>query len=178
MTVYIEYAFLENFLLDGALLWLASKGARTPITKGRWLLAALIGGIFAILYPLLRLTPFLGILLKISVGMLLCLFAVGRLYGKKAWGKYTLFAALFFVLSFFFGGAIGGIVQEGKGKYIKALVTPLAFLLLSIFSRCRFCKLYKKSAILRNVYTCVVTNGGKSVTAQGFYDSGNIALFL
>ena len=71
MTVYIEYAFLQNFFLDGALVWLSLKGSKTPVKGRRIALSALVGGVFAVLYPLLGLTKWLGLTLKISVGVLL-----------------------------------------------------------------------------------------------------------
>ena len=33
MEIYIEYAFIENFLFDGILLYLALKGSKTPVKR-------------------------------------------------------------------------------------------------------------------------------------------------
>ena len=175
MTVYIEYAFLQNFFLDGVLLWLTSKATKTPITRWKLLVSSLFGGIFAVVYPLLRLPTILGLLLKISAGCFLCLLVFGRLQGKKEWGRYALFTSLFFLLSFLYGGALSSITQGNTIKHVKTLVTPLGFLLLTVFCTCAFKKLYIRSTILRKVYTCEMISGEKRIKAQGFYDSGNVA---
>ena len=50
MVVYWEYAFLENFLLDGLLLFLAVKCARGRAGVFNLLLAAGVGAAEAILF--------------------------------------------------------------------------------------------------------------------------------
>ena len=175
MTVYIEYAFLQNLLLDGVLLWLSYKGTKTPFKWGRYAFATLFGAVFAVIYPLLRLTGVLGIILKISSGCFLCLLAFGNLRGKKEWGRYTLFTAIFFSLSFLFGGALNSIAQGLSKNTVRTVLTPLSFLCLSILCTYLFKRLYKKKAIWRFIYECTVASNNKSITILGFFDSGNTA---
>ena len=175
MTVYIEYAFLQNLLLDGVLLWLSYKGTKTPFGWGRYAFATLFGALFAVVYPLLRLPDFLGLLLKISSGCLLCLLAVGKVKSGKEWGRYTLFTAIFFSLSFLFGGALNIISQGLSINVMRGIVTPLGFVGLSILCIYIFRRLYKKKKIWRFIYECELRNGKKSITALGFFDSGNSA---
>lgn len=175
MTVYIEYAFLQNFLLDGALVWLSLKGSKTPVRKRKILLSALFGGVFAVVYPLLGLREVLGLVLKLASGVLLCMLAFGRLKSKREWGRFGVFTALFFALSFAFGGAIFSGAQFFSGEWIKRVLTPLCFLLLALISLLLFQKLYKKRAVWRHVYECRITCEGKTISALGFLDSGNMA---
>ena len=175
MTVYIEYAFLQNFFLDGALVWLSLKGSKTPVKGRRIALSALVGGVFAVLYPLLGLTKWLGLTLKISVGVLLCMLAFGRLKGKREWGRFATFTLLFFALSFAFGGAISPLAEYFKKEWVKPLLTPICFVLLSAASLLLFQKLYKKRALWRHIYECEIISGKKSVLALGFLDCGNMA---
>ena len=175
MTVYIEYAFLQNFLLDGVLLWLSLQATKTPI-KWAWLFfAALVGGIFAVLYPLLKLPNGLGTILKLSVGCLLCMLAFGKIKGKRAWKNYALFTALFFAFSFAFGGALLGMAQGKTLKNMQNVFTPLGFALLTAIALFLIQKMYKKRALQRHIYDCKIISGEKSVMAQGFLDSGNAA---
>ena len=175
MTVYIEYAFLQNFFLDGVLIWLSSKGMKRKIKRKNLLISSLFGAIFAVVYPLLRLTSILGVLLKLSAGLLLCMLAFGKMQGEKEWKDYLLFTSLFFALSFLFGGALNGVTQGGAIRNLKTVITPLAFVFFSFTCLRCFAKLYKKRAVLRCVYDCVITNGEKSFQSQGFLDSGNAA---
>lgn len=175
MTVYIEYAFLQNLLLDGVLLWLSCKGTKTPFRWGRCAFACVFGAVFAVVYPLLRLPNFLGVILKISAGLFLCLLAFGGGKGKVPFGRYTLFTASFFSLSFLFGGALNTVAQGVSTNFMRTVITPLGFLVLSVFCLRIFKKLYKKRAIWRYIYKCEIASEGKSVQALGFFDSGNTA---
>ena len=152
MTVYIEYAFLQNLLLDGVLLWLSCKGTKTSFHRGRWAVSCLFGALFAVVYPLLQLPAFLGTVLKISAGFFLCLLAFGKVKGKKEWGRYALFSGSFFSLSFLFGGALNGVAQGFSLDVMRTVVTPLGFLGLSIFCSYLFQNLYKKRMVWRYVY--------------------------
>lgn len=175
MTVYIEYAFLQNFFLDGALIWLALKGTKTPVKGWRLFLASLIGAVFAIVYPLIKLPSGLGLILKLSVGLLLCLISFGRLKTKVERRRYALFVSLFFALSFLFGGALLSLTQGLSIKNMRSLVTPIGFAVLSIFCVALIRKMYKKSRLWRYIYTCKIISEGKSFSTLGFFDSGNAA---
>ncbi len=166
---------MQNFLLDGALVWLSLKGSKTPIKWQKILFSSLFGAVFAICYPMLGLGKALGFILKISAGILLCMLAFGRLKNKREWGRFGIFSALFFCLSFAFGGAIFSGAQYFSGEWIKTLLTPICFLLLSAASLLLIRKIYKKRAVWQHVYECKVINGEKSVSALGFLDSGNMA---
>ena len=104
MEIYVEYALIENFLVDGALLYLAMSAAKQPICLWRLALSAFAGAAFALVFPLLSLPPWLGYLLKFLVGALLCVIALKR---QKSWGRYALTVLLFYALSFCFGSSKG-----------------------------------------------------------------------
>ena len=167
MTVYIEYAFIENFLLDGALLWLALRGVKLPVRPLRILLASAVGGAFAVCFPLLALPNPLLQVLKFSVGVLLCLFAYGR---RK---NFLLFTALFFALSFLFGGALLPLLHGVKKA--REVWTPFGFALLTAILSLLLKQLYKRRITAKKLYLCVAKNGARSISALGYYDSGNTA---
>ncbi len=175
MTVYIEYAFLENFLLDGVLLWLAAKGARASF-RWRWLLlSAAVGGVFAVLYPLIRLPSWLGFILKVAVGLLLPLLALGRVKGKRAWRSYALCATFFFLLTVAFGGALLGGMQSFSRSRLPSYAVLVSFLLLACAAVVLIEKLYKRRSVYKRVYACALWYGERKIQADGFFDSGNLA---
>ena len=102
MVVYVEYALIQNFLLDGALLYLSLKGARVAFQRRNLLFAAFLGAVFAIVYPLLVLPEFLKTVLKFAVGALLCLVAFGRVKSKNEWGRYALSCFFFYLFTISF----------------------------------------------------------------------------
>ncbi len=175
MTVYIEYAFLENFLLDGALLWLSARAARVSV---RWLwltVGAAVGGSFAVAYPLMRLPSWLGTLLKIAVGLLMPMLVLGKVKTKREWRSYALCATLFFALAFAFGGALFGGMQSFSLARLPSAAIACGFFILAGVTLLLTEKLYKRRAIFKYIYECSLSYGGKTVRLRGFLDSGNRA---
>ena len=128
MEIYIEYAFLENFLYDYALLWLAFLAAQVKTRAWRLCLSAGLGGGFALLFPLLRLPSYLRAVLKLAVGAWMCMLAFGKLRGRKEWGKYGLVTILFFAFSFGFGGTLLAVYSPfSLGGKVPSLAVFLGF---------------------------------------------------
>ena len=175
MTVYIEYAFLENFVFDGGLLLLTLFALKVPIKARRVLFSALFGAFFALIYPFLHLPKVLSLLLKIAVGLALCLLAFGRVKTKKEWGRYALTALLFFALSFAYGGTLTALTSgffKGKVPSVLVLAGFLLFAaLVVVFTK----KLYEKRALYAFIYDCAILYNQRRVAVLGYLDSGNLA---
>ena len=183
MTVYIEYAFCVNFLLDGLLLYLALKCARGKICLWRIILAATLGGIEAIIFPLLSLPRLCAYLVKILGGILLIVIAV------KQGSRKTFFVATcsFFAMTFLFGGVLTAVYScfgisyvEGNGYYVES--APVAFILATagIFAVATLHGinyLYRFRKLKQSLFPCVIESGGRTVRWQGLADSGNCLLF-
>ncbi len=175
MVVYVEYAFLENFLLDGVLLWLSLFASKTPVRWGRLVLSAAIGGGFALLFPLLRISVLLALLLKISIGGLLPMLCFKRLKNKKEWGRYALSASFFFAFTFAFGGALLGGATTFSLRRLPRLVVWIGFAFFTACTLFFLVKFYQKRADYRHIYECAVIFDGKRVKGKGLWDSGNRA---
>ncbi len=173
MTVYIEYAFLQNFFLDGGLLWLSGRCVKFPLAWRRLFLAATVGGAYAVVAPLLVLPAFWTQVLQWAVGLCLPLLAVGRAQTKKEWGRYAWNALIFFALTFFFGGAMLGAIQpKGTLSFYAVAACFIALTALTLFLTETF---YQKRSVERHIYPCKVLFGQKCLRLRGFYDSGNLA---
>ncbi len=175
MTVYIEYAFLENFLLDGALLWLSLIATRTSVKPILLLVAAGLGGVFAVVFPLLSLSVWLGSILKFAVGFFLCMVAFGKICNKKQWGRYALTVAFFFTFTFSFGGALLSAVHSFSLSRLPNVAVWVGFIFLSVAALLFIAKMYKRRAVERQIYPCIVLLGEKKAQVRGFWDSGNLA---
>lgn len=174
MVVYIEYAFLQNFLFDGVLLLLAFLTSGAKIKFGRIVFSAFVGSIFALIFPFLRLPNFLLYILKISVGGLLCLLASEPLKNRKAWGRYASTSVFFYLFTFGFGGAISVFFERLPKKFplfwagiVLAVLTGISLWLIGKFRQ--------KKALYSWLYACEVIYKDKKIRAQGFLDSGNLA---
>ncbi len=172
MTVYIEYAFLENFLVDLALLWLSLKAVKEIISLPRLLFSASLGAAFAVIHPLCGFSPAMSMFVKLAVGGLLPMLCFCRIKTKKEWGRYALSVVFFYVFTFLFGGAMTAIFSSAKRRpYLfflsLALLTGLSYSLIA--------KIYQKRAVFRQIYECTLLFQEQKIKAQGFLDSGNLA---
>ncbi len=175
MTVYIEYAFLQNFLLDGVLLFLAFFALKIPLSWGRLLLSASVGGVASLAFPLLQMATPLSIIFKIAVGLLLPLLAFSKLSTKKQWGQYLWAAGFFLGLTFLFGGALTGVMQTLSLSALPFYAVLIGFLFLTFFALLLVQKWYEQKSLHALLYDCVILANGKKVKARGFWDSGNRA---
>ena len=180
MQVYIEYVFLENFFIDGALLYLALSLLKRRISYIRISVAALTGAAFAVLYPLLRLPNFLSYFLKFSMGILLVTIASKK---EKGVGRYALNAVVFFALSFLFAGmliAVYDLIEFENGYVLQklpigALLVGTAALTVGVHKGVK--AFYKRRKQARFLYECEFVSVKITVKATGYLDSGNLASF-
>ena len=183
MIVYWEYAFLENFILDGLLLYLALKCARERCYWLNLALAAGVGGTEAVVFPLMTLPVWASYLVKIAGGIVLVLIAVRR----AKWKSYLIATAAFFLMTFALGGLLVALYSffgveytEGNGFFVErapvALVLGTAgvFAVLTVLTARYF---YRYRRMKRNLFACTLTAGKKSVHITGFADSGNLLTF-
>lgn len=173
MVVYIEYAFLQNFLIDCALLRLAFYASKTPVSWKKICLSSLVGAIFALAFPLLVLPYFIEFFIKLATGALLCLLASGRLKTTKEWGRYALSCVFFFAFTFAFGGTLTALLPNFPAKTLVFA----SFALLTVFGVAFVRKLYDKRAVERFCYACEIEKGERRVSLSAFYDSGNFASY-
>lgn len=177
MTVYWEYAFAENFLLDGLLLFLSVRCAGEKPNGLRLSFAAACGGGEALLFPLLRLPLWCALAVKLLLGTLLVVLAL-----KKP-TKRTFFTALaaFFALTFGLGGAIFaldgifGLSAAGGRVPLIAIVCTAAAFAFAVAKGAR--ALYRSAGLRRALYDCRVTANGRSYRWRGLADSGNRLFF-
>lgn len=177
MQVYAEYALVENFCMDFALLFCAKAVTKNTCGYFRLSVAAALGACFAVVYPLFGLNAVWGVVVKIVSGGLLCALA-GRY--TKALG-YIKFTAVFTASTFLLGGALialfslTGANYESGGGYLLSSVPvgiPLFFAVALVIT----VKTIAKKIIAnrrQGEYACTVKIGEKQAACTGFYDSGN-----
>lgn len=178
MVVYIEYALLENFLIDFTLLFLSEKTVRMKINPFTLVLSALGGTAFAVVFPLLSIPSFWGILLKAAVGVVMCLFSARAKKGRK----YIAMIGVFYAYTFLLGGAMfalygllgveytqGGGIPSGSqfGVVASVAVSFAAFAPFLIRSA------YRQVKYIRNRCKCGLLLNGVRVETYAMLDSGN-----
>lgn len=176
MQVYAEYAFIENFCMDFALLFCAKAVTKNACGYFRLVISSAFGAIFAIVFPLFNLGAAWGTVVKIAFGGIMCA-AAGKY--TKFYG-YAKFTAVFTASTFVLGGALialfslMGASYESGGGYLLSSVPvgiPLFFaLILAIALRKIAKKLINRS---RSEVTCTLRVGESEASSPAFFDSGN-----
>lgn len=172
--VYIEYAAAENFIIDVSLLYAALKIVRRDIRPPLILISGGAGTAAAIVFPLIAFPSAVKIILKILVGILMCVIASPK--------KPAPVCAAFFVASFVIGGGISALVSlpfssEEDGAYL--IYSPPAGVIVCFASVGSAAiafgagKLYSHARIIKNSVPCEIRNGAATVKARALIDSGN-----
>ena len=185
MEIYVEYAFIENFLLDVSLYYLALKFLKFPIKIKCVLLGGLLGAIFAVCYPILKLYAFcLAEILRVGMPFVICLCSFKRGVFKNDRGRYALSVLSFYVLSFAFAGGVYGVcaIFNLDYAYVGGIIVgaPLGVCFsvgvgFFVFVKKFVKEIYKRKIKTEFFYKCELTLNGKRVRTDGFVDSGNLA---
>ncbi len=183
MVVYAEYAFLENFLLDALLLYLALKCARGRVRVWRIALAAAVGAGEALAFPVLGLPAWAAYLVKFLGGALIAVVAVSK--GSKK--TYIVTVAAFFLLTFALGGLLIAVYSffgveyaEGSGFLVERAPVGLVLGVGGLFTAggAALCgRFYRYRNEKRGLFACTLTAGKRTVKWKGFADSGNLLTF-
>ena len=179
MVVYWEYAFAENFILDGLLLYLALKCARGRVRALNLMFAAALGAVEAIVFPLLKLPVWAAYLAKFLGGVLLGIVAVSK--GTKK--TYFVVTLTFFLLTFALGGLLtaaysffGVQYVEGNGYLVERAPVGLVMGGAGLFAVATFWGarwLYRYIKVKRGLVACTLFHGGRQFQWHGLSDSGN-----
>ncbi len=180
MQVYIEYAFLDNFIIDFILLKLSLKCAKVKTNLLRLIISATVGSVLTILLSLLNFNKIFTLLLKILLGLLITF--LGGSYVKI---KDYLFGTLyFFLFTFLSGGVIIALFNLADIDYENYFILNynsiipigVTFLIVYISSK-GFTYIIEK--LISNLEKeeffrrCEITINGVKIKANGYIDSGN-----
>lgn len=183
MIVYWEYAFIENFVLDGLLLYLALKCARMKVRPVNLILAAAAGGTEGVLFPLLVLPNWCITVIKFLGGALLVVIAISK--GTRR--TYPIAIISFFFLTFALGGLLTALYSYCNIPYVKQEgyiieSAPVALVLAAAGIFTIACVhgvswLFRYRRITRQIFTCTLKAREKEVCWKAFADSGNCLFY-
>lgn len=78
MIIYIEYVIIDNMVMNSLILVLSCMTLKEKVPKLRVFISALVGTLAAIVFTLVSVPGTVALLLKILLGMVMCLIAVKR----------------------------------------------------------------------------------------------------
>ncbi len=178
--VYADLLFLINFSMDYLCLYISLKVLHRPLRVGRMLIAAALGGVYAVLSLFWELSA--GVALGLD--LLLCLLIAVIAFAEKGRPLRSLFlpAFLFLAVSMMTGGCMTAIFnllnrldlpldsigEDNISAYLFAGLAALAGL-ISLKSG----QLLSRRSAVREC-TLTVTWNGKTADFCGFADTGNL----
>lgn len=182
MEVYVEYVILDNLIMDYILLKESAIFLKEKFSKPRLIIAAAIGALGAVVFPLLKIKVQYLFLLKIALGALICFIAIN--FNKIS--SYIKFFNVFLLLTFLLGGAVIGafyllgIRLEDYGSKLSG-VLPVGLSVLFGYISVIVVKRIAKNAVNGLItdkyrYKCVIKRGLVAIKVDGYFDSGNLLI--
>lgn len=172
MTVYVEYVFIDNFVIDLLLFKTTFKITGKTVSRARLIVCALLGAIFALFYPLITENIFIITAAKILFGLFLT-FCAAKFSSAK---DYAAFTAVFMGLTFFVGGIIIGVFSlfglDYSAEYSIGLMILPVYIALSAVKRL-ITFFYRKKDLTGLIVSVEIVCGDKTVKIKGFFDTGN-----
>lgn len=179
MTVYVDVLFVTNMFINYFILLIASILAKTTHDRIRTLLASAIGGLYCVFAFTSSLTFLHNAILKTLITLVISFIA----FKFISLTHYIRCTVLLVTCGLLFGGLLYGVYFLFKptamylNNSIYFHISPLlliisitaSYIFLIIFSY-----LFKPKVLSESTnYTVTITLHGKSVSTEGFVDTGN-----
>lgn len=174
MVVYLDVLFGVNVLMDYATLLAASRLAGVRVKRLRLLLAAVAGGLYAVMSIYFTWTAFFPIRILVGAGLCAIAFADQTVFIRLC-GLYLLVSAAFAGLAAALGMATGRQLLLGAGYYAAI---PLRVLLLAGAIGYAISGVWLRGDALhgvlrREVETLTICFDGKEQVVRVLQDTGN-----
>lgn len=164
--MYIEYVFLENFIVDFFIISCTAKVLNEK--SSLYILGALLGSIVAVLCPLFTLDVLTSLVIKIFTSLMVCCLCFKMKSFKRGIFSYL----IFMMTTFIFGGATELLKQSfGQLTILMVLISGFSvFVLLKTII-----KFLNRKRVVDSFSTkVVIIDGSKKIEEVGYYDTGNL----
>lgn len=159
MSVYADVSFFMNFLFDAEILILLCKVYTKKVPRLRLFVSAFIGGLLGVF----AFIPYLEILARPPARFIIPFFMIYIVFkpfnAKEFLGQYVSFVGISFILS-------GMIHFLDLSAYSGLLIPVPVYFLVCIL----------KKNVKKKKGEVILEYKDKSITAEGFYDTGNMLL--
>ena len=169
-VIYVDALFARNAVLDYLLLLAAAALVRHPLRRGRFALAAALGGIYAAAAAVPPLRFLAGLLPALGVSLGMSLIAYGPPPGLwRCWGCFLALSAAFAGTVYALGALTG---QRG----VPFFTASPRLLLLSFGGCCAAVRFFAPRFLRareREILPVAVRLGERTVTLSALRDTGN-----
>lgn len=173
MTVYIEYIFIENLIMNYLLLYQTSSFIKERVKKIKLFLASMVGTMYVCIMLFVRLE-----ILNYTISKLLVSFVMLYIcFTPKEVKKYIKEILYFYLISIINVGSYLFVVSMFNITLSNSFVKIIVYVLGCIVVWCidkQMWKMFKMELKKQNlVYDVYVPNGNKYISYKGFIDTGN-----
>ncbi len=171
-VIYVDRLFLLDLVIDYCLLLLSGRVSGVVLRRGRYLLGAVLGAVYAVCMVLPGLQWLGSTFMKLVLGVLMALIA----YGSEP--RFWRCAAVFFSVSALFGGAVLAASMLAEAEPLGGVFVSVSLRTLALsFGVCYFVvmRLFQRKALkaARRIQHVEITYCSKTVALHALRDTGN-----
>lgn len=168
LVYYVEYVFLENFIIDFILLFITGKLIKRVIIFKRLLMASLAGSFYVIITFYLGRAFMTSFIVKFSISILMIMIA----FDSKGILTNIRVIICFYITSLIMVGIISALYYL---TYDKLTVNAIIMSIFMGYAALHFFFKEIKDRILKHNYkrTVNIKIGNKTKTIRGYIDTGN-----
>ena len=173
LTVYIEYIFIENLIMNYLLLYQTFSFIKERVKKIKLFLSALIGAMYVCIMVYIK----LEVLNYAFSKLLLSFVMIYVCFTPKEVNKYIKSVLYFYLISVINVGTYLFVITIFNINLSNGFAKIIVYMFGAIVSWCidkQMWKLFKLKLKKENlVYDVYIPNGDKYVSYKGFIDTGN-----
>jgi stage II sporulation protein GA (sporulation sigma-E factor processing peptidase) len=168
LVYYVEYVFVENFIIDFILLFITGKLIKRVIIIKRLIAASLIGSLYVIITYYTGMKFMTSFIVKFSISILMIMIA----FDSKGILTNIRVIICFYITSLIMVGIISALYYL---TYDKLTVNAIIMSMFTGYAALHFFFKEIKDRIAKHNYkrTVNVSIGGSSKTFRGYIDTGN-----
>lgn len=181
MEIYIEFAIIDNLVIDYVLLYLTCISARIRARRISLFLGSMIGTILAIILPIFDLHKIISFALKLLIPVVM-IFVTFKVKNAR---KFFVLYGLLLTYTFVMGGTAIGIILLLSGRMIDSInlsydsILPVGIVILTIIVYSRAVVwlvnyITKRKTIQNFLYDIEFVHDGKPYKVTAYLDSGNL----
>jgi stage II sporulation protein GA (sporulation sigma-E factor processing peptidase) len=173
MTIYLDYIFIENLLIDYILLKETAYLSRKNVTNKRIVLAAVVASLYVVIMIFLKVQQLNFLISKVLIAIIVVYIS----FSPRKLNELIKYLGVFFLISVINVGSVYIITNwfniQTKHEIFK-LYTYILGLLLSKFFTLHMWKIYKREIKKDDlIYLVRICLGGKMYEYNAFLDTGN-----
>lgn len=180
MEIVVEYALLDNFLIDMIILFVSCKLKHEKVSVARLCISSLFGAICALFMPLMTCANFLIVGIKLLIGVVMVLIA----HKCSTFKKFVVDYFIFLSTTAVFGGVGIGVLYLLFGSvtltsgfainspvFMSAIYIAIFAWVCGVVASIKF--FYRKKNRNQFTYEVELECKSKKVESMAYLDSGN-----